>query len=143
MYMAAMSDAERREFLLAGTRTAKVGTARRTGRPHVAPVWFLLDGDDVVFTTGVDSVKGRNLRRNPQAAICVDDDRPPFAFVLVEGTATFDTDLDELRRWAGAIGGRYMGQDRAEEMAKRNGVPGEMVVRVTPTRIMSENHVAI
>jgi PPOX class probable F420-dependent enzyme len=137
-----MSDAELREFLLEGTRTAKVGTARRDGRPHVAPVWFLLDGDDVVFTTGENSVKGRNLRGNPAVTICVADDEPPYAFAVIEGTASLSTDLDELRRWAGDIGGRYMGKERAEEMAKINAVPGEMVVRVTPTHVVSDNHVA-
>jgi hypothetical protein len=39
-----------REFLAAGTRTAKVATVRKDGSPHVTPVWFVLDGNDLVFT---------------------------------------------------------------------------------------------
>ena len=57
-----MADDERRAFLLQGTRTGKLATVRRDGRPHVVPIWFLLDGDDVVLTTGADTVKGRNIR---------------------------------------------------------------------------------
>ena len=68
-----------------GTRTAKVATAREDGRPHVLPVWFVLDGEDVVFTTSATSVKGAALRRDGYACLCVDDQAPPFSFVMVEG----------------------------------------------------------
>lgn len=142
--MPTMSDAERRRFLLTGTRTAKVATTRVDGRPHVAAVWFLLDGEDLVFTTGIESVKGRNLQRDPRVAICVDDDdQYPFAFVLIEGTASLSTERGDVRRWAGEIGGRYLGQDRIEELADINGGPTEMVVRVTPRHIVSEDAVAV
>ena len=49
--MAQMSDAEWREFVMAGTRTGKLAVTRKDGSPHVTPVWFALDGDDVVLTT--------------------------------------------------------------------------------------------
>ena len=128
-----MSPDEIREFLSSGTRTAKVATVRADGRPHVAPVWFILDGDDLVFNTGEATVKGRALRRDPRVALCVDDDRPPFAFVLVTGQASLSTDPAQLLRSATDIAARYMGHERAEEFGRRNGVPGELVVRVTPT----------
>ncbi len=86
--MEKMTDEERREFLRAGTRTAKLATVRADGRPHVAPVWFVLDGDDLVFTTMATAVKSRNLRRSPRVMLSVDEEAPPFAFVLIEGVAT-------------------------------------------------------
>lgn len=131
-----------RAFLLQGTRTAKLATVRRDGRPHVAPIWFLLDGDEIVFTTGETSLKGRALCRDPNVAIAVDEETPPFSFVVVEGTARVDRDLDALRVWATRIGGRYMGEDRAEEFGARNGVPGELLVRVTPTRVVARRDIA-
>jgi PPOX class probable F420-dependent enzyme len=137
-----MTEGERRAFLSAGTRTAKLATVRADGRAHVAPVWFVLDGDDVLFNTGKTSVKGRNLARDPRATICVDDDRPPYAFVLVEGEATISEEPAELRHWAARIGGRYMGEDRAEEFGERNGVPGELLVRLRPTRIVAAGGIA-
>lgn len=140
--MATMTPEQRRAFLSEGTRTGKLATVRRDGRPHVAPVWFVLDGDDVLFNTGAETVKGRTLRRVGRAAMCVDDDRPPFAFVVVEGTVTISEDLDEVRRWATVIGGKYMGADRAEAFGQRNGVPGELLVRLTPTKILAERNVA-
>jgi PPOX class probable F420-dependent enzyme len=137
-----MSAEERREFLLAGTRTGKLATTRADGRPHVAPIWFLLDGDDMIFMTGGNTVKGKALRRDGRVALCVDDDTPPYAFVLVEGRATLSEDPAELLAWATRIGGRYMGADRAAEYGARNAVPGELLVRVTPDRIIAEAAIA-
>ena len=91
----------------------------------------------MVFNTGESTVKGRNLTREPRASLCVDDDRPPFSFVVVEGVVEISDDLDEVRRWATRIGGRYMGPERAEEYGARNGVPGELVVRLRPDRVVS------
>lgn len=136
--MPAMSRDEWREFLTAGTRTGKLSTVRPDGRPHVTPVWFVLDGDDLVFSTHRDSVKGRNLCRDPRAALCVDDQRPPYSFVLVEGRVSLAGDLADLREWATRIGGRYMGAERAEEFGARNAVDGELLVRLSPDRVIAE-----
>ncbi|MFI9352599.1 PPOX class F420-dependent oxidoreductase [Streptomyces lydicus] len=126
-----MTKDEWQRFLSEGTRTGKLATVRADGGPHVAPVWFLLDGDQLVFNTGAETVKGRNLARDGRVALCVDDERPPFSFVVVQGTAEISDDLPEVRHWATRIAARYMGEDRAEEYGARNGVPGEVVVRLT------------
>src|SRR5262249_12471811 len=126
---------ETRDFLSQGTRTAKLATSGPGGQPHMMPVWFALDGDELVFTTWGDSIKGRNLRRNPRAAIVVDEEVPPYAFVHIRGHVTLSEDLEELLRFATAIGGRYMGADRAQEFGRRNAVPGELLVRLHPERV--------
>jgi PPOX class probable F420-dependent enzyme len=131
-----MSSDEWRAFVSHGTRTATLSTVRADGSPHSAPVWFLLDGDDVVLNTGKDTVKGRNLVRDGRVSLCVDDDRPPFSFVVLQGRATVSEDLAEVRRWATLIAGRYMGEDRAEEFAARNAVPGEVLVRVQVDKVV-------
>ncbi|MEU6988456.1 PPOX class F420-dependent oxidoreductase [Streptomyces sp. NPDC046324] len=140
--MPKMTQEQWRAFVSEGTRTGKLATVRDDGSPHVVPIWFVLDGDDIVFNTGKLTVKGRNLARDGQAAICVDDDRPPFAFVTLRGRAEISEDLVELRRWAARIGARYMGEDRAEEFGARNGVPGELLVRVRIEKVTAESGVA-
>lgn len=137
-----MTDEQWREFVSHGTRTGKLSTVRADGSPHVAPIWFVLDGDDLVFNTGKETVKGRNLARDGRVALCVDDDRPPFAYVVLQGRATISEDLDEVRHWAGRIGARYMGEERAEEFGARNGVPGELLVRVSIDRVLAERDLA-
>ncbi len=140
--MRPMSDDEARAFLTAGTRTGKLAVVRADGRPHVSPIWFVLDGDDLVFTTWKDSVKGRSLRRDPRVALTVDDEVPPFAFVMVEGEVTLSEDPDALLRWATIIGGRYMGADQAERYGRRNAVPGELLVRLVPSKIIGRAGIA-
>lgn len=130
-----MTDDERRAFLLEGTRTGKLAWVGKDGRPHVAPIWFVLDGDDVLFNTHEESGKAKALKRDGRASMVVDDQAPPYSFVKVDGTISFDNDLDAVRALATTIGGRYMGADRADEFGDRNGVPGELVVRLTPTKI--------
>ncbi|MBX6769772.1 MAG: PPOX class F420-dependent oxidoreductase [Actinomadura rubrobrunea] len=140
--MAKMSDSEWRAFVSEGTRTGKVAVVGQAGAPHVTPIWFVLDGDDLVFTTGGESLKARALRRDPRVSVCVDDQTPPYSFVLMRGEAELSEDPAELRRWATVIGGRYMGEDRAEEFGARNGVPGEVLVRVRPTKVIAEKDIA-
>ncbi|MEZ7003665.1 PPOX class F420-dependent oxidoreductase [Streptomyces sp. AD55] len=137
-----MTEEQWRAFVSDGTRTAKLSTVRADGSPHVAPIWFVLDGDEVVFNTGKETVKGRNLLRDGRVALCVDDDRPPFAFVVLQGRARLSEDLDDLRHWATRIAARYMGEERAGEFGARNGVPGELLVRVSVDKVMALSAVA-
>jgi PPOX class probable F420-dependent enzyme len=137
-----MSDDERRAFLSEGTRTGVLSTVRSDGRPHAAPVWFVLDGDDVVFTTARDTVKGRNVRRTGQAALTVDLPEPPFSFVTVTGEVEISEDLAEMLPWATAIGARYMGELQGEQFGRRNAVPGELLVRLVRGRFVAQADIA-
>ena len=133
-----MSPAETTAFLMEGTRTGKLATVTADGRPHVVPIWFVVDDDgSVVFTCDGSSLKAKALTRDPHVAICVDDQAPPYSFVEVRGEVSISYDLDELRRWATRIGGRYMGDDRAEEFGARNAVEGELLVRLTPVKVVA------
>lgn len=55
---------------------------------------------------------------------CVDDDHP-----------------EEVLAWATRIAARYVGDERAERYGRPNAGPDEMVVRVMPTKVLSENNV--
>jgi PPOX class probable F420-dependent enzyme len=130
-------------FLAQGTLTAKVATARKDGACHVVPVWFVLDGDDIVFTTSADSTKAKHLARDNRIAVCVDDQKPPFSFASIFGTASLTShEPSELLKWTSKIAERYMGKENAEAYGKRNAVEGELLVRVKPERIIAEKDVA-
>ncbi|MBF6075908.1 PPOX class F420-dependent oxidoreductase [Nocardia beijingensis] len=135
--MASLSDPAVREFLSEGTRTGKVAFVAADGSPMVTPVWFVVEGDELVFNTGKSTAKGKAFARDGRVAVCVDLEEPPYASVQVRGTVTLSEDPDELLRTATEIGGRYMGADRAEEFGKRNGVPGELVVRLRPDKVIA------
>lgn len=127
---------------MTGTRTGKLAVTRADGRPHVTPIWFVLDGDDVILATHEAGVKGKALRRDPRAALCVDDQEPPCSFVVIEGEAALSDDLEEIRRWAGELGSRYMGSSRAEEFAARNAVVGELLVRLRAAKVIAQRDVS-
>lgn len=132
-----------RDFVSASpARTAKLAVVRANGSPHVVPVWVDLDGDEIVFTTAANTVKGKAILRDPRVSLCWDDERPPFSLVTIAGTAAVSRDPETLLAWATRIGGRYMGAERAEEYGRRNAVPPEMVVRVAPSKIVARVNIA-
>lgn len=125
------------EFLAAGTRTGMLGYLAADGRPLVAPVWFVVDDGQLAFNTGRDTAKGRALERDSRVVICVDDPHPPYSFVQVQGLATVSEDPADVLDIATRAGARYMGAERAEEFGRRNSAPGELVVRVRPTKVVT------
>jgi PPOX class probable F420-dependent enzyme len=137
-----MTGDEVKEFLVGSVRTGKLATVRADGRPHVVPIWYELDGDDLLFTTWHTTVKAANMRRDPRVCVCVDEETPPYSYVTIEGTATFTADPAQLGHWARRIAARYMGEDLGDAYGERNGVEGELLVRVTPTRIIAQKNIA-
>ena len=141
--MRRLNDEEIRTFLTAGTRTGKLAVTRRDGSPMVVPVWFDVDDDGtLLFTTWNESIKGKAIRRDGRVSLCVDEEHPPYAYVRVDGVAAVSDDSEQLRLWATRIGRRYMGSELADEYGRRNGVPGELLVRITPTRTVAQAGIA-
>jgi len=141
-----LTDDETRAFLSDGTRTAKLAWVTKSGRPAVTPVWFVLDehddGFDLVFNTGKRAGKAKAFARDPHVSIIVDDERPPFGLVKLDGRVELTDVPDERRAFATRIGGRYMGDDRAEEFGARNGGDDEWLVRFRPERITAVADIA-
>ncbi|MGQ0573795.1 MAG: PPOX class F420-dependent oxidoreductase [Pseudonocardia sp.] len=127
---------------LIGVKSRVVSCSCRTdGRPHVVPVWFVLDGDDLLVTTGKDSVKGRALRRDGRVALCVDDGNPPYAFVLIEGRATTTEEPAEVLGASIRNAVRYVGQELAAEYGALNAGDQLILARITPEHVVAENNI--
>jgi PPOX class probable F420-dependent enzyme len=141
--MRTMSTDEALAFLADGMRTGKLATTRADGAADVVPVWFVLDGDQIVFTCSGSSVKGRNLARDPRAALVVDDEAFPHAFVTVRGTVEMAVRPPDLREWTTRIAERYVGSARAEEYGERNEEFDDCLVRLTPERILARADIAL
>jgi PPOX class probable F420-dependent enzyme len=136
-----MTPQARRAFLVSGTRTAIVATTRADGRPHAVPVCFVLDDDDVLFLTNDVTAKGRDLQRDPRVTLVVDDETPPFAFVMIEGTAQLSRSPDDIDRVAPAIAERYDGPDGVRDFVRFAHEALGTLVRVTPTRMLALDRV--
>lgn len=59
-------------------RNLWVTTVRPDGRPHLTPVWFVLDGEDLVICISGRSVKARNLAANARVACALEDGSSPL-----------------------------------------------------------------
>src|SRR3954447_22201573 len=101
--MSQMTPEDALAFLAAGAPTAAVATTRPDGSPHVVPVWFVVDGRDLVFTCAGDSVKARNLRHDPRVAISADDDDVPCSCAGLSGTAEIAERPPDLLAWTTRI----------------------------------------
>jgi|SRR5680860_207255 len=142
-----MTDLQWRDFVSTGTRTGKVAIVRRPGLPHVTPVWFLLhregDGVEVVFTTWSNSVKGRTLQEGARFAFCVDDEQPPYSYVMLQClVGSVKTETDKIRPWATRIAERYMGAEQAAAYGERNSVMGELLIVATVVSVTALSGIA-
>lgn len=140
--MQTMSDEDVHAFLAEAPWVGVLATTRADGRPHAVPVWFGVDGSTIVLTTAAKSVKGRNLLRDPQCALTVHDDRPPYSFALVEGEVTITRNRDELAQWAVTIATRYVGAEQGEEAGQRNAGFDDILVRIVPRRLTGVRNIA-
>ena len=139
-----MTDSEIHNFLMEGTYTGKLATIRKDGRPHIAPIWFILEGDNtnIIFMTWHDSIKAKNIKNNPMVSLCVDDQTPPFSFVTVEGTAEIIDEPNDLLLWATRIAARYMGEKNSQTYGSRNSSEGELLLRIRPNKIIGQKDIS-
>lgn len=142
--MSEMTKDEIRSFLLQGTFTGKLGTINKNGTPHVVPIWYTIDNEDnIIFNTGGNSVKAKNIQRDNRVRLCVDDQFPLYSFVTIDGIAEIISDEPaEIFKWAKTIAARYMGYDKAEEYGKRNSSKGELLLKIKPYKVIDQKDLA-
>ena len=131
------------EFLMSGTRTAKIASVKKDGSAVVSPVWFTVDGDDMVFTTMNTTLKYKTLQRDPRVSICVDEEIFPYGFAVIQGVASFHVlPVAQLLPWTTKIASRYVPEHLAIKFGERNAVDGEVLVRVKPLKVFAYRGVA-
>ena len=111
-----------------------LGTVRRDGRPHVAPVWAVwLDGA-LYFSTGERSVKARNLAREPRSVISVEGK----LHLVIEGTTERVADEAEMQRMVDAYSPKYNWRMEVRDGAihDQDGNSGP-VYRLSPQRVLA------
>jgi PPOX class probable F420-dependent enzyme len=150
--MTEMSKKEIEKFLMRGTFTAKLATVKKDGNPHVVPLWFVLDDrkdqarkgmGDIVFAIYDSSVEALNIQHDNRVSICVDDQTPQFSFVTILGTAKIVRQkYNELLKWNTRIAERYVGKRNAKAYGERNSTEDVILVRIKPTKIITEKDIA-
>jgi len=137
-----MTGEEYRDFLLGSVRTATLATVRADGRPHAAPIWYHLDGETFVFTTGANTMKGRNMERDGRVSLCIDDERPPSTSSSWRASPRSPTATPTCSSGRPAWEDATWARIRPRSSAAANAVPGELLVRVTPTKVLAHKNIA-
>jgi PPOX class probable F420-dependent enzyme len=114
---------------------AKLGTINPDGAPHLTPIWYLHDGVYLVMVTRAGSRKVRNIRRDPRVTVCIDRPTPPYAGVVVQGTAL----LEEVayQELAVPMAVRYLGTDAGKLIGAEYARTDLMTIRVAIDKLMS------
>ncbi len=126
------------KVLLGSDAVAHVWTNNPDGSPQVSVVWFICDGDEILFGTDTNSRKAKNLRRDPHILLSIEDEeRNERGFqrhLVIRGTAVIEPGPDpELMD---RLAMKYLGLSR-HPLALRDS-PTSVVVRITIDRISGE-----
>jgi PPOX class probable F420-dependent enzyme len=137
--MKTMTDSEWRSFVTAGTRLAHIALTRPDGRPHVTPVCFILEGDELSFALSPGSVKGKSLAHDRRVAICVSDEQQPYGFVTIEGEAHISVEPDQIKHIGAGIANRYYPSQPAEAVAESFVQEGFTAVRIRIANVIARS----
>jgi len=129
---------EQRAFL-ADHRLVIVGIPRAVGAPHLSPVYYTVDGDDILISTTASRFKARAVRRNPAISLCVLHEQFPFPYLLVYGTGTIEDAgaADLMMRIGERMTGRPVPESARPAVEERARKEGRVVLRVRPERAVS------
>jgi PPOX class probable F420-dependent enzyme len=119
---------------LAVPRIARLATVDADGYPHVVPIWFGLDGDDILFMSDRETAKVRNAQARPQGAVSIGGDRGDDAGYLIRGELSVYDDVGHTV--ALQLLYHYESKGRADELAAEWAQDDIVVIRLKPTKII-------
>lgn len=125
---------EHRQFL-ESHKVCIVGYARKSGPPSLTPIYYYVDGDEIVFSTTKARGKGRAVARNPELTICVVDMSPPYPYLMLMGTARVDeaSAVDVMMKVGAIMTGNPVTESVRPMLEKRAQDEGRVAIRFTPT----------
>jgi PPOX class probable F420-dependent enzyme len=125
---------EHRQFLESHSFCV-AGYSRKKGPPSLSPVYYWVDGDEIVFSTTKTRGKGRAAARGDDISLCILDTNPPFPYLLVYGKASVDEAgaVDAMMKIGAIMQGRELPDAARPALEERAKNEGRIAVRVTPT----------
>jgi PPOX class probable F420-dependent enzyme len=118
--------------LLEGANLARLAYTGLDSRPRVVPIWFTLLDGDIVMVTGPKAAKVRALEANNAVALTIDDARPPYKVLLVEGDASLEP-IEGIAPEYKGITRRYLGPMADPYLAQLR-IKRQVRIRVRPLR---------
>jgi len=127
-YVAVMADTDmtvaEREAFLAGVHVGVLSIAREGKGPLSLPIWYLYADGDVLISMNGASVKAELLRKRGRATLTVQQEKPPYKYVMVEGAVTVQQEDLDIE----ALAVRYLGPEMGAWYAQNNPPNDDTVV---------------
>jgi len=129
--------ADEREAFLADLHVGILSIQRDGKGPLALPIWYRYEDGVVMIWMNGDSVKAKLLRRHGRASMTVQDESPPYRYVMVEGPVTVDrSDRDIL-----PVAVRYLGEEMGRGYAAHNpSSESSAIARLTPERWLTTDY---
>jgi len=127
------------ETFLNKASIATLSTHNKDGTIHSAPLWFKYENGELLFGTQQDSHRIKNIRRNPDVTVVVDQEQFPWKGVVIYGSAKLDYDDVIAKRVS--LFQKYMPKENAEGMAQGLAkLRKPVIIRVTPNKMISYDY---
>ena len=128
-----MTPEERKKFL-AEHRLCVVGHERAAGPPALSPVYYVMDGDDVLISTTRSRAKASAADRLGRMSVCVLAEQMPFQYLTVYGRATVEHEgaVDLMMRVGERMSGNPVPEAARPAVEKRAADEGRVVLRIKP-----------
>lgn len=97
-------------------RLGVLATVDPDGSPHQTVMWYLLEGDEILFNTARGRRKPANLARDPRVSLMVED---RYRFVRVTGRVREIADQETAQADIHRLAIRYQGVEAAKGAAQR------------------------
>lgn len=131
---------EQRDFLQ-NNRLCIVGFDRRGKPPHMSPVYYAMDGDEIVISTTASRYKAKAIKRNAQVSLCVLGEQPPFPYLLVSGNGVVEEDgaVETMMKIGERMTGNPVPESARPAVEERARTEGRVVLRVRPESALPEH----
>lgn len=131
---------EQRRRFLEGRHVAVLATIGSEGQPVLTPIWYVYEEGRVLMRTSKDSVKARNIERDPRVTVCVQDEAAPYKSVTIHGRAVLEGGRQDLgvkiaRRYLGLVGGMAYQRVSADDVQQGE----EVTIAVTPEKVLTQD----
>jgi len=127
---------EQRKFA-AEVNVAVLATVDGKGRPHATPIWYMLDGDEIVLSVGRGGQKHRNLERNPEVTLVIDSRKVPYYALMLSGPVEIGPALEGAPKLA--LVTRYLGEEMGKRYIEMTEGEDGVSLRLKPRKVMEFN----
>jgi PPOX class probable F420-dependent enzyme len=123
-------------------KVMQVATMGPRGFPHVVPLWFVPDGDELIAWTFAKSQKAKNLERDPRATVALEDgvQYDELRGVMLECDVELTRETDRVAEVGMALADRYGGGSEEMKEAFRKQAEKRVGLRFKPSRVVSWDH---